>query len=107
MVRWPGLALLCCLIRVKVLDAEVVRDWEEIACETSDDLDASYGLLRNGLGDDSFNLWPDKRIPYLIGEGFNSSQRDNIVDAINDYNHIFKVNTFQWKLASVDPLLMG
>ena len=54
---------------------EESQEYEEIECETVQETD----LLRNGLGDDSFYLWPDKKIPYVIGEGFNETNQANII----------------------------
>ena len=45
-----------------------LRDAEEVACETYVD-----DLTRNGLGDDSFLVWPDGKVPYVIGEGFSKA----------------------------------
>ena len=50
------------------------QEIEEIECET-----VPEDFLRNGLGDDSFYLWPNKKIPYVIGEGFNETNRANII----------------------------
>ena len=44
---------------------------------------------RNGLGDDSYFTWPDGRIPFVIGDGFNSTNKQNILDAVDYYNDIF------------------
>ncbi len=46
-------------------------------------------FFRNGLGDDSYFVWPDKRIPYKIGEGFNETNTANILEAVASYNEIF------------------
>ena len=54
-------------------------------------------LLRNGLGDDSYYVWGEKTIPYVIGEGFNETYTQNIQEAIDDYNRIFK-DCIKWKL---------
>ena len=70
---------------------EESQEYEEIECETVQETD----LLRNGLGDDSFYLWPDKKIPYVIGEGFNETNQANIIEAIDDYNTIFE-GCIQW-----------
>ena len=66
------------------------RDFEEIPCETETTEDWSIPLLRNGLGDDSYFIWSDKKIPFVIGDGFNETQNANILDAVADYNRIFK-----------------
>ena len=54
-------------IMIQGLEIEQVEDdfqeYEEIECETVPETD----LLRNGLGDDSYYLWSDKKIPYVIG----------------------------------------
>ena len=65
---------------------------EEIPCETIPE----GNLLRNGLGDDSYFVWADKVIPYVINEGFNETNRQNILDAIDDYNRLFK-DCLTWK----------
>ena len=44
---------------------------------------------RNGLGDDSYFTWPDGKIPFVIGDGFNSTNKQNILDAVDYYNDIF------------------
>ena len=54
-------------------------------------------MLRNGLGDDSYYVWGEKTIPYIIGEGFNETYTQNIQEAIDDYNRIFK-DCIKWKL---------
>ena len=69
------------------------RDSEEVACETV----FEGNLLRNGLGDDSYFVWSEKTIPYVIGEGFNETNTQNIQEAIDDYNRIFK-DCIKWKL---------
>lgn len=76
---------------VSAVDAAEDRDFEEIPCETKPDSDQS----RNGLGDDSFFVWPDRRIPYKIDDGFNSTQKQNILDAVSYYNDIFG-DCVQW-----------
>ena len=52
---------------IQGLEIEQVEDdfqeYEEIECETVPETN----LLRNGLGDDSYYLWSDKKIPYVIG----------------------------------------
>ena len=49
------------------------RDFEEIPCETEMSEEWSMPLLRNGLGDDSFFIWSDKRIPFVIGKAMKLS----------------------------------
>ena len=71
---------------------EDFQEYEEIECETVPETN----LLRNGLGDDSFFLWSDKIIPFVIGEGFNETNKANILEAIDDYNAIFE-GCLQWK----------
>ena len=53
-------------------------------------------LLRNGLGDDSYFIWSDKIIPYVINEGFNETNKQNIQEAIDEYNRLFK-GCLTWK----------
>ena len=73
-------------------ELEDLQEDEEIECETVPETN----LLRNGLGDDSYFLWSDKEIPYVIGEGFNATYKANIIEAIDDYNAIFQ-GCLQWK----------
>ena len=85
-------------VKIKAKEEEKVgakfkRDLEEIACETV----FEGNLLRNGLGDDSYFVWGEKTIPYVIGEGFNETNTQNIQEAIDDYNRIFK-DCIKWKL---------
>jgi hypothetical protein len=68
-----------------VRDEDDDRDDEEVACET----EGESNILRNGLGDDSLFLWPDNKVPYVIGVGFNETNRENIEDSIENYNEIF------------------
>ena len=68
-----------------------MRDSEEIPCETQNE-----EQYRNGLGQDSFYIWSDKKIPYVIGDGFNQTQKENILDAVQDYNNIFR-GCLEWK----------
>ena len=44
---------------------------------------------RNGLGDDSYFIWPDSKIPFKIGSGFNETNQKNILDSVEYYNNIF------------------
>merc|ERR1711892_1215430 len=46
-------------------------------------------ILRNGLGSTGFT-WPGGKIPYQIGDGFNTSQRSTIQSAIDYYNLEFQ-----------------
>lgn len=46
-------------------------------------------LLRNGLGSTGFT-WPGGKIPYVIGDGFNETQRSTIQSAIDYYNTEFE-----------------
>ena len=71
------------------------QEIEEIECET-----VPEDFLRNGLGDDSFYLWPNKKIPYVIGEGFNETNRANIIGNVQ-----FLVTTFiVWILLKISHL---
>jgi len=45
----------------------------------------------------------DKKIPYVIGEGFNETAVDNIKEAINNYNVIFE-NCITWVPRSSEVL---
>ena len=67
-------------------------DIEEVACETVPE----DNLLRNGLGDDSYFIWSDRVIPYVINEGFNETNKQNIQEAIDEYNRLFK-GCLTWK----------
>ncbi len=78
------------IMSMAYLEASVLRDAEEVPCEEESPAD-----LRNGLGDDSLYIWPDNKIPYIIGQGFNSTQEANILDAIQSYNRIFD-NCLKW-----------
>ena len=49
----------------------------------------TINIFRNGLGDDSFFTWPDGKIPFIIGDGFNSSNKQNILDSVDYYNNLF------------------
>jgi hypothetical protein len=60
------------------------REEEWVQCDSNSD-----SMIRNGLGDNSFNLWPDGTIPYKITEGFNSTGLANIREAVKSYNEIF------------------
>lgn len=77
---------------------DISEDYEEdddeseiVECETIPESNP----LRNGLGDDSLFLWPDKKIPFIIGDGFNETNRQNILESIEDYNTIFS-GCIQW-----------
>ena len=72
---------------------EVGRDAEEVACES--ETEQGNGLLRNGIGDNSYFIWPDRRIPYTIDPTFNEESVANINDAINNYNELF-ADCIQW-----------
>ncbi len=50
---------------------------------------------RNGLGDNSFYIWPEGRVPYLIGSGFTESQVGLIREAVAEYNRVFD-GCVQW-----------
>ena len=76
--------ILVLLHKVEVVSI-VHTDSEEVECETLPE-----SIFRNGIGDDSFFSWADKRIPFVIGEGFNDNHTANILDAVADYNRIFK-----------------
>ena len=85
----------CHQLKAKLFDNDLLnsnadRDSEEIPCETETTEDWSIPLLRNGLGDDSYFIWSDKKVPFVIGDGFNETQNANILDAVADYNRIFK-----------------
>jgi len=53
-------------------------------------------MLRNGLGSTGFT-WPGGKIPYVIGDGFNNTQRETIQSAIDYYNREFK-GCLEWEL---------
>jgi len=72
------------------ISANTDQDFEEIPCETEMSEEWSMPLLRNGLGDDSYFIWADKKIPFVIGDGFGKNETDNIKDAVANYNDIFK-----------------
>jgi hypothetical protein len=46
-------------------------------------------LFRNGLGDNSYFVWPGNLIPYVIDPSFNETNFDNIREAVEDFNTIF------------------
>ena len=69
------------------------RETEEVFCESNE---SGSHLLRNGLGDNSFYLWPDRRIPYIIDPTFNQSALDNIGEALRDFNDNFR-GCIQWE----------
>ena len=52
-------------------------------------------VCRNGIGDDSYFLWPGNRIPYTIDASFNTTNMANIKEAIDDYNNVLK-GCLQW-----------
>ena len=60
------------------ISANTDQDFEEIPCETEMSEEWSMPLLRNGLGDDSYFIWADKKIPFVIGDGFGKNETDNI-----------------------------
>ena len=64
---------------------EVDRDPEEIPCEVNPD---PYN--RNGLGDNSYFLWPDGIVPYVIDAAFSDQEVLNIQEAIDSYNELFE-----------------
>ncbi len=68
-----------------------IRDAEEIPCDSQSNL-----LLRNGLGDNSFFLWPDGIVPYVIGNDFDVDKRRNVEEALNEYNKVFE-GCLMWK----------
>ena len=70
------------------------RDPEEVECEATGGQGGS-GLLRNGLGDNSYFIWPDRRIPFVIDPTFPAESRENILKAVASYNDIF-ANCVQW-----------
>eukprot|EP00095_Tigriopus_kingsejongensis_P009611 maker-scaffold1884_size25683-snap-gene-0.4 protein:Tk09611 transcript:maker-scaffold1884_size25683-snap-gene-0.4-mRNA-1 annotation:"hypothetical protein BRAFLDRAFT_245310" len=74
------------------------RDEEEVMCES-----LPGGLLRNGIGDNSYFIWPERRIPYLIDESFNVSAQANIKEAITDFNRIF-ADCIQWVKRTTEPV---
>ena len=84
--------LLCWVHQVELVSVEwikipsIIEDPEGVECDTQ----PPESIFRNGIGDDSFFTWSDKRIPFVIGEGFNETHRANILDAVADYNHIFR-----------------
>ena len=50
---------------------------------------------RNGLGDDSFFIWPERSIAYTVDPSFNESSAANVAEAVADYNEIFE-GCFEW-----------
>ena len=56
-------------------ESRELRDDEEVECDTPPGSD----LFRNGLSDDSYNLWTEKKIPYVIRDGFNETSIQNIM----------------------------
>lgn len=70
----------------------ILRDSEEVTC---DSLPENGGLLRNGIGDNSYFIWPDRQIPYVIDTTFDAEGQANINEAIQNFNQIFR-DCIQW-----------
>ncbi|TRY60920.1 hypothetical protein TCAL_16325, partial [Tigriopus californicus] len=70
----------------------VLRDSEEVTCDA---LPGNEGLLRNGIGDNSYFIWPGRQIPYFVDPTFDSKGQANINEAISNFNQVFK-DCIQW-----------
>ena len=62
-----------------------------------------FFLLHTDLKVKPIFFSPDKKIPYVIGDGFNETAMSNIHEAINNYNTLFE-NCIRWTPRATEVL---